>query len=115
VFCKKLNENLLFWQIETNVPVVLRPCWNFVVTNTKKEAKNSRDTYISEEEEGEKVDKRGGQLLVLLASSPNLIEGELTNILFSCKKRQTNLFPSNREVSFAFWKGRTRTWLLENN
>ena len=74
------------------------------------------NTYISEEEEGEKVDKRGGQLLVLLASSPNLIEGEeLTYILISCAKQQTNLFPSNREVSFAFWKGRTRTRLLEDN
>jgi len=26
VFCKKLNENLSFWHIETNVPVVLSPC-----------------------------------------------------------------------------------------
>lgn len=26
VFCRKLKENLSFWQIDTSVPVVFRPC-----------------------------------------------------------------------------------------
>lgn len=76
----------------------------------------SWETYISEEKEGEKVDERVGQLLVLLAGRPDLIEGkELMNLSCYIAKRQTNLFPSNREVRFALWKRRARAWLLEDN
>jgi hypothetical protein len=35
VFCRKLKENLSFWQIETRVPVVLRPCDQPVSARTK--------------------------------------------------------------------------------
>ena len=54
VFCRKLKENLSFWQIDTSVPVVLSP-WNIALDINH--LVKSKKTHISKKEERKQVDE----------------------------------------------------------
>ena len=84
-----------FWQIETSVPVVFKPCpVHASILGDRRQ--NEARTYVSQEEEREEVHEGVGQLLVLLERDPDLL-------------------PSNRQVVFSLRKSRPRTRLLEDN
>lgn len=102
VFCRNENANLSFWQIDTSVPVVFRPCRHTpstiaTTTSAPGTGRSGRGrTHVGEEEERKEVDERVRQLLVLLERVPDLL-------------------PADRQVVLALWQRRAGAGLLEDD
>jgi len=69
VFCRKEKLNLSFWQIETSVPVVLRP---YRCYKKKRRQRRACSTHICEQEEWKEIDKSIRESLVCLECRPDL-------------------------------------------
>lgn len=111
VFCKKLNWNLSFWQIDIKVPVVFKPYhhpWN----------QGSEIRINNLHPLGGRMRKGIWKCRVTFctASLRSRSDGKwICRLNIPCYRVLAHLFPSDGEITLAFGEWRSGAWLLKND